>query len=287
MKQLLSNIINLKYFFDTVRTNSFGESAKCNHVTQSAISQAVSKLENDLNCQLFTRQPGNCKVTEKGFLLFEQAREIFQTLHRAEEAITEQKGGTITIGCTHSFAIGPLSSYLMLARKKLPGLQINFRLGHYCDIKEWIKKGVIDFGILLDNDDLSYFECIKIFHGHFSLYASKSCKDVQDLGFLLDTDERKESNLLRKDYIKKYGRELPVSMEVSSWEVIANLTVAGFGIGQFPDYVAQSRKSKLKLVYKKLNAIPYTLYALFKKNKTPNPHALQFCQLLSHKNLQQ
>lgn len=279
MTKLQYNLVNLKYFFDIVKTGSFGESAKHNHVSQSAISQAIGKLEETLQCQLFSHQPGRCKVTEKGMQLFEEARELFQQLQRIENCITEQEGGSITFACTHSFAVGILPDYLKQASRSLPALKINFRLGHYHDIKEWLKKGIIDFGILIDNDDLSLFDCRKIDQGHFRLYAAKQSKDISSLGFLLDSDERKESNFLRQCYQKKYKQELPIKMEISSWEVIANLTEAGLGIGLFPEYVARKRKSSLRIVLPGLLSIPYTIYAIFKKNTPPNPNVLKFCEL--------
>lgn len=69
-------------------------------------------------------------------------------------------------------------------------------------------------------------------------------------------------------------------MEISSWEVIANLTEAGLGIGLFPDYVAKKRKNRLKNVFSDLTSTPYTVYAVFKKNKPQNPSALKLCELL-------
>jgi DNA-binding transcriptional LysR family regulator len=280
MTKLYSNLINLKYFLDVVKTGSFGESAKHNHVSQSAISQAIAKLEEALEYPLFSHQPGRCKVTEKGMQLFEGAQEIFQTLQRVENAITEQDGGVITFACTHSFAIELLPDYLKQASIAFPSLKINFRLGHYHSIKEWLKKGMIDFGILLDNDDLSLFDCKKLFQGHFLLYAAKKCNDPSGLGFLLDSDERRESNFLKKHYMDRYKKELPVCMEISSWEVIANLTEAGLGIGLFPDYVAKKREKQLKVVFSDLKPTPYTVYAVFKKNKLQNPQVLKFCELL-------
>lgn len=281
MSKLQYNLVNLKYFFDIVKTGSFGESAKHNHVSQSAISQAVAKLEETLQCQLFSHQPGRCKVTEKGMQLFEAACELFQQLQRIENRITEKESGSITFACTHSFAIGLLPEYLKQASKIFPQLKVNFQLGHYCDIKEWLKKGIIDFGILIDNDDLSLFDCKKIYQGHFLLYAANQRKDISSLGFLLDSDVRKETNLLKQYYVQKYKRELPVMMEISSWEVIANLTEAGLGIGFFPDYVARKRKNRLKIVFPDLTSTPYAIYAIFKKNKLQNPNALKFCELLS------
>lgn len=280
MNQLHSNLINLKYFFDVVKTGSFGESAKHNHVSQSAISQGIAKLEKMLQCELFSHQPGRCKVTEKGLQLFEGAQEIFQILQRIENSVTEKEGGSITFGCTHSFAIGLLPECLKQANSSFPRLKINFRLGHYYDIKEWLKKGIIDFGILLDNDDLSLFDCQQIYEGYFRLYTAKKQKDISSQGFLLDSDERRETNFLKQQYLKKYKQELPVLMEISSWEVIANLTEAGLGIGLFPDYVARKRENRLKVVFPDLKPIPYTIYAIFKKNKSQNPYALKFCEFL-------
>lgn len=282
MMKLHYNLINLKYFFDVVKTGSFGESAKLNHVSQSAISQSIAKLEEMLQCQLVSHQPGRCKITEKGLQLFEGAREIFQTLQRIENIALEQEVGYMTFGCTHSFAVGLLPEYLKQAQKSLPSLKINFRLGHYIDIKEWLKKGIIDFGILIDNDDLSLFDCKKIYQGHFRLYAAKQLKDPSKLGFLLDSDERRETNVLKRRYLEKYKQELPIAMEISSWEVIANLTEAGLGVGLFPDYVARKRDKLLNVVFPDLEPTPYTIYAIFKKNKLQNPHAMRFCELLQN-----
>lgn len=281
MAKLQYNLVNLKYFVDVVKTGSFGDSAKQNHVSQSAISQAITKLEESLQCQLFIHQRGHCKVTEKGMQLFEESSELFQKLQKIENNITEKEGGSITFGCTHSFAIGLLPEHLKQASKLLPSLKINFRLGHYREIKDWLKKGAIDFGILLDNDDLSLFDCKKIYEGHFFLYAAIKHKKIDSLGFLLDSDERRETNFIKQRYMKKFKKELPVMMEISSWEVIANLTEAGLGVGLFPDYVAKKRKGRLKIVFSELTATPYTIYAIFKKNKSQNPNALKFCELLS------
>ena len=144
---------------------------------------------------------------------------------------------------------------------------------------EWVKKGEIDFGILLDNVDLSCFECEEIKEGHYRLYVSKTWRDANPL-FLLDSDERIETNLLKKAYRKKYQQELPVLMEISSWEVIANLAEAGLGIGFLPDYVANSRKKSLKRYPLALSPLPYKIYAFFAKEHPRGAHIDAFVDLL-------
>ena len=277
MNKLPLNLLYLKYFCDAVRSGSVSLAARLNHISQSAVSQGIYKLEESLNCSLISHQPNRFKVTEKGKQLYEQAKQIFQAIDSAESAL-EEKDGKITFGCTHSFAISRLSHYLKRSTELYPNLRLNFRLGNYFNIKEWIKKGVIDFGILLDNDDLSPFDAYPLFQGEFRLYVSKEVEDASSLPFLLDSDERIETNLLKSLYKKMHGKELPVLMEISSWIMIAKLVEERMGIGLFPDYLG-NHNEKLKPIFPELNPMRYTLSALFEKNNTPSAHALQFLEL--------
>jgi DNA-binding transcriptional LysR family regulator len=84
---------------------------------------------------------------------------------------------------------------------------------------------------------------------------------------------------------KRYDKDLPILMEISSWEVIASLTAEGLGIGFFPDYVAQARKMHLKPYPHEFETIPYKVYAIFPKNIPKSPHAINFLKLLKSRHL--
>ncbi len=279
MKKLHSNLIYLKYFCDAVRSGSISVSAKLNHVSQSAVSQGINKLEESLECTLITHQPNRFKVTEEGKQLFIHAKQIFKAIQSTEDFLADD-GGRITFGCTHSFALSCLPHYLKLAKQHIPKLRINFRLGHYFNIKDWIKKGTIDFGILLDNDDLSTFEKYTLHQGTYRLYVSEAVENPSLLPFLLDSEERIETNLLKDAYRNLHGKELPVWMEVSSWSMIARLVQEGLGIGLCPDYIMNEYQD-LKPVFEELNPMNYTLYALFEKNTVPTVYAEKFLELFS------
>lgn len=279
MKKLPLNLTYLKYFFDAVRSDGISTAAKLNHVSQSAVSQGINKLESHLGFLLITHQPNRFKVTEEGKQLFARARHIFNEIALTEDFL-KGNSGHITFGCTHSFGLSCIPYYLKLAKTHLPHLQIKFRLGHYFNIKDWIKNGAIDFGFLLDNDNLSYFEKQPLHQGSYRLFVSKDVKDPASLSFLLDSEERIETNLLKASYRKMHGKELPVLMEVSSWSVIVKLVEEGLGIGLCPDYVARGNQ-KLKPIYEELNPMGYTMYALFEKNISPSPHATKFLELFS------
>jgi DNA-binding transcriptional LysR family regulator len=278
MKKIPLNLIYLKYFCDAARHASISRSARINHVSQSAVSQGIGKLEESLGTLLISHQPNRFKLTECGKRLFENSTEVFKSIQKAEDEVGDTDRGTITFGCTHSFALTCLPKYLKLAQTYLPKVRINFCLGHYFNIKEWIKKGTIDFGILLDNDDLSSFDCHPLHRGLYRLYTSNEAKEPKDLHFLLDSEERIETNILKANYKAQFGKDLPVLMQVSSWSVVATLVREGFGIGLCPDYIAGDDPS-LKAVFPELNPMSYTLHALFEKHRSPHSHALIFLDL--------
>ncbi|MCE5317502.1 MAG: LysR family transcriptional regulator [Parachlamydia sp.] len=283
MKRLPLNLYYLKYFCDAVRQGSISAAARDNYVSQSAISQAIAQLEKSLGKELITHQTNRFKATPEGLLVYDSAKPVFNSITDLEHSLSDQEvtvSGQITFACTHSFALALLPKCLKKAKTEWPQLRVNFRLAHTDVIKSLLKKGHIDFGIVLDNEDLSGFDCHELCCGEHRLYISKKLREQKNLPFLV-SEERLETNLLKASYRKRYRKEMPVLMEVSSWEVIANLTEEGIGIGFFPDYVAARRKSALVEYVSKCESIPYRICAILPKAaKMPRNREL-FLKLLS------
>jgi DNA-binding transcriptional LysR family regulator len=257
------NLLYLKYFCDAVKLGGVSASAKENFVSQSAISQGIAKLERSLKKELITHHPNRFKVTQEGRLVFEKSLGIFKSLQELDESLSDGTAGRLEFACMHSFALAILPKKLKELKRLYPKLQVSFRLGHTDQMLEWLKKGIIEFGICLDNDDLSGFDCHQIYEGQYRTYVAQNVKAGTELSFIL-SEERMETNLLKSAYRKKFKKEMAVLMEVSSWEVIANLTEEGVGYGFFPDYVAERRKS---LAVHDLGLAPlhYKVYAIVPK----------------------
>lgn len=279
MTKLPLNLIYLKYFCDAVRLGSISASALENFVSQSAISQGISQLEKGLKQELITHQVNRFKPTKEGLIVFEKAKSIFNSTQDLENALLMEEGtisGRIDFACMHSFALALLPKCLKKVKQQWPKLHVNFRLAHTDIIKDLIRKGLIDFGIVLDNEDLSSFETYEIYKGHYKLYQSKK---LQSHEFIL-SEERQETNLLKASYKKYHRKDMPVLMEVSSWEVIANLTEEGLGIGFFPDYVALKRNKVLVEYEGRYDPMPYRIYAIFAKTNKIARNVEAFLELL-------
>ena len=65
--------------------NTLTEAAESLYITQSALSQSLKKLEDELGCKLFTRQQNRLIINADGLKLLKYANSIFSTINKAEE----------------------------------------------------------------------------------------------------------------------------------------------------------------------------------------------------------
>jgi len=280
-RKLPLNLVYLKYFCDAYRLGSVSKSAKENFVSQSAISQGITKLEDLLYIKLITHEPNRFKPTPEGVLLFEKSKKIFEAIEEVEQSVINgEKGyqGQVQFACMHSFALAFLSKPIALLREKYPGLYVKFRSAGPDQIKKLLQTGEIDFGIVLNNDDFSAYDSEIIYKGEYQLYRSKNSKSEQ---YIL-SEQRKETNLLKQHYSNMFQKELPVLMEVASWEVIASLVEEGLGIGFFPDYIA--KKKDLERIDLGLPSIPYEVLALFPKGANKHKNSKVFLEIFANIN---
>ena len=77
----------LRAFALVSATNSFTEAGKCMHLSQSAISSQIKKLEDHLGVELFERKPNRLYLTEVGKRYVEQVERALEILNNATSDI--------------------------------------------------------------------------------------------------------------------------------------------------------------------------------------------------------
>ena len=68
----------IEYFQSVVRNNNFTLAAEEHHISQSAISQQIKALEEELQVQLLERHGRRFTVTPAGRYFYEQAKKQVQ-----------------------------------------------------------------------------------------------------------------------------------------------------------------------------------------------------------------
>lgn len=74
------NVSQIRYFVEIAKHQSLSKAAEALFVSPSALSISISKLESELDAQLFERNRSGSFLTEQGKLILKDAQEIIATL---------------------------------------------------------------------------------------------------------------------------------------------------------------------------------------------------------------
>lgn len=117
----------LKYFVKIAQMGNFSKASKQLYVSQSALSQQIRLLEDELNVRLFVRNKHSVSLTECGSELLPLAVNILQNVIACRERINSLKDlvrGELNIGVT--FTLEPCVREAMLGFMKVhPNITVN------------------------------------------------------------------------------------------------------------------------------------------------------------------
>ncbi|MHC1721685.1 MAG: LysR family transcriptional regulator [Aminipila sp.] len=139
-----------KAFLKVVELNSFTKAGKCLGYTQSAISQMLNSLEEELNTTLLFRNKSGIKITNEGIELLPFIKEVcdsYDILNERAVSINSIDRGIIKIGLIHSVAYTWISDIMSEFREKYPNVKYELTIGNSKEIQNMVKNQDIDFGI--------------------------------------------------------------------------------------------------------------------------------------------
>lgn len=120
--------------------------------TQSAISHAISSLENEFDIRLLSRSRSGVELTPVGEMLIPYMRNVANAYREFENKIADINHincGTVRIGTFTSVAVNWLPNILNSFRQCYPNISFEIKQGNYAEIAEWILQGSIDCGFTI------------------------------------------------------------------------------------------------------------------------------------------
>lgn len=128
MKNSNVNINLYKTFLEVYELKNISKTAKKMYISQSAVSQNIKSLENQLGVTLFKKSTKGIFPTNDAYLIYEDVKKAFNILFNCEDKININKGkhiGVINIGIQsflfNSFLVDKMISY----QKKYPMIRFN------------------------------------------------------------------------------------------------------------------------------------------------------------------
>lgn len=243
------NLQHIQYFSDAAQEGSISSAGRKNHISASAVSQAIRQLELTVGSSLIDHKRNRFQLTEEGKILANECQELIKHANNLKTVLKQRRtgiSGKLEFGTQQSFAQSVLPGFLAYFQKKFPEVIPKFRLATSNIVQRWIEDDEIDFGITLDNVVYPGCTLTPVISGEFVFVSSREVNVtlLKDIGVLL-TGDTPETRLLEKHFRVRFRQEIPVRMRVDSWGVIRNLSSKGLGVGLVPDYlIAEGVKIK-------------------------------------------
>lgn len=143
-------------FITVTECGSFSRAAERLNYTQSAVSQMVHTLEDELSATLLLRSKAGVTLTPAGEEYLPYIRAICSArreLLAKKEEMQGLKGGNIRIGTFTSVSRNVLPRVIKAFKALYPSVQFELLQGEYTGISNWIAEGRVDFGFV--NADLA------------------------------------------------------------------------------------------------------------------------------------
>ncbi len=144
---MLQNLQRLQTFALVFELGSLRAAALRMHVTQSALSQQLAKLEAELGAQLFVRTHKRLVPTPDAERLAKTVRSFLRELDEDIEAINESKqvpSGWLRVGAPRQFGAERLPPLVAAFRRLHAGVRFEVTLGHPAELLPMVESGQLD-----------------------------------------------------------------------------------------------------------------------------------------------
>ena len=142
---------NLHIFITAAQTGSLTEAAKKLYVSQPAISQAIKKLEEELDVKLFIRSKRSSLIlTDVGKEILVLANQMYDLENRLYQTAYEENhlmGGVVRVASVPLATALILSRVLPVFKKQFPDVKIELFEGDPLNVKNMVLDYKADIGI--------------------------------------------------------------------------------------------------------------------------------------------
>lgn len=231
-----------RVFCEVARSQSFSKTAKTLFMTQPAVSQSISQLENSLAARLFTRTPKGVSLTQEGTLIYEYARSAIQLLEMGEQKLQDMQGflaGELRIGAGDTTTKSYLLPFLDKFHNQYPNIKLNVVNGTTIELCELLKIGQIDLALCnlpFEDPAIESEPCQSI---HDIFVAGPTFQNSFDhpltlhelaLLPLIFLEEKSNSRRYVEQYLLSKGLKFTPEFELGSHDLLISLAKINLGV---------------------------------------------------------
>lgn len=222
-------IADLELFIAAAHFKNLGQAALLHHLSQSAASAAILRVEAAFGRPLCTHEKRQFKLTKEGKHLLPRAENWVQSLR---DTVATEDPLPIRIATTHAIARVAIPSILTIETIELKLMRPDSAFGA-------VLRDEADVALVLDNAVWEGVIATEIGKGSFQLYSNQV--DMPQSAVLLPEDQI-EVLTFQQRWQQIYHRPLAVKVRLPSWSLIADICSTSTEVGFLPDFLANQYK---------------------------------------------
>lgn len=195
------NSQQIRYVITVAEEKSFSKAARKLFITQPSLSQVISKLETQLDAQLFDRSTNPLQITQAGRIFLKHAKEIClreEMIKNEISEISELKSGILNIGTTPFLASCLLVPSITSFNRKYNNISIRISEEEPENLKKLILEGNIDIAVTKGKFSSELFSAEKIMSDRLYIAVAENNPINRTLtSFRISADDIK-NNMIRK-----------------------------------------------------------------------------------------
>ena len=229
-----------RIFYETARCRSFSVAAQRLFISQSAISQCIHQLENDLNAQLFVRTRKGVSLTNEGQLLFLKVESAITSIEQGEKQLDRLRhleAGELRIAAGDTITTHFLLKYLEAYHATYPNIRIEMANSYSSQMLTLVKEGKADLAFVnmpMKDEELVFEPCLEITDvfvcgPDFEKKAAYSWEEVAELPLILIEKNASSRHFLEKNF-KERNIALHPQIEVAVHDLLIRFASIHLGI---------------------------------------------------------
>ncbi|MEG6586230.1 LysR family transcriptional regulator [Dendrosporobacter sp. 1207_IL3150] len=285
-----------KVFYYVAKNLSFSEAANNMYISQSAVSQSIKQLEEQLGSKLFSRNTKQVKLTHSGELLFRHVEQAFNFLRTGERSIGELHSlqqGEIRIAASDTICKYFLIPYLKQFHQLYPKIKISITNRPSPVCAELLMKGLVDVSIInlpstetYKDAKVSKLKSIQDVFVTAPKYAYINEKQIELANLvkypMLMLEKNSTTRVFFEQYLHTNNLTVTPEIELDSVDIMIELVKIGLGISFIAkEYIQKELASGELIILNVDSEIPSRYLGLITHASLPTPAAAQkFIELL-------
>src|SRR5262245_30304429 len=143
----------LRYFSETAHTRSIRAASERLHVSPSAISRQIAKLEHELRAPIFDRRAQGMTLTPAGEILHSKVEGVMREFSRVKShiaALQDIQAGTVDVYCFQTAIESFVAPVLHRFHVQYPNVSFNVRMSSTDEAVEALISGAAEIGLIFN-----------------------------------------------------------------------------------------------------------------------------------------